>query len=882
MNIPSLERWLHRASMRLRALFGGGRLDRDLDDELRYHLDQLIEDHIARGLSPEAARRQALLAIGGVEQRKEECRDARGIRLVEEIRQDLRYALRTLVSAPTFGITAILTLALGIGATVAVFTVVNGVLLRPMPFPRAEELFLAANSPRGPFITQPGLADSDFLALRQSGTALQHLAAFSTSKTNLTDAGDPAVILVGNVTGDFFHALRVPAALGRTLLPEDEQEGRLRVVVLSDSLWRNRFGMDPAIIGKDVTLDSIRHAVVGVMPAGFSFPIDAQAWKPKVIQTQPGNMLIYPVLGRLRPGETAAQARAQFAAFVRERADRSADEPDSWVGLLPLKELLVEKVRAPLNLFAGAVAFVLLIACVNVANLLLARASGRHREIAVRASLGATRGRLVRQLLTESTLVALAGGAGGLILAGWAVRALIRLAPNGRIPRLDAVAVDGWVLLFAITVSLATALLFGLAPALRLTRRQFASSLLPGGRSRPSGQERLRGGLVVAEIALALMLLTGAGLMVQSLMHLRSVDPGFRPDNVLALTLNLPPSRYRSIEAIHGFHRDLLAQLAALPEVEAAGAVNWRPLGEMLMRGDFQVEGGPSFPEVIVDKTTVSAGYFRAMGIRLIRGRDFNADDDASGAGVAVISQSVARMLAPSEDVIGKRVTLETRPAPNDWLTVIGVVEDVRQSGPRQATHPAIYRPYRQVARPMLLSHMTFAIRTTGDSQRAIPGIRAALRAVDKDQPASSIALMTDVLGAATAEPAFQTRLLSVLAVLALLLALVGTYGVLAYSVAQRTQEIGLRMALGAHRQSVLWMVIRHTLALGFTGILFGTIGALLATRLLKTFLFQITPTDPATYAAVGTTILIAAVAAGFVPARRATRVDPVVALRHE
>jgi predicted permease len=868
--------------MRLRALLRGGSLDRDLDEELGYHLERLTDDNIARGLSAETARRQALIAIGGVERRKEECRDARGIRLVDEIRRDLGYAVRTLVNAPAFAVAAILTLALGIGATVAVFTVVSGVLLRPMPFPQPEQLFLAANSPRGPFITQPSLADRDFLALRQNGTPFQQLAAFATSKTNLTDAGDPAVIVVGNVTGDFFPLLRVPAALGRTLLPEDEQEGRQRVVVLSELLWRARFGMDPSIVGKAVTLDSVRHAVVGVMPASFSFPTGAQAWTPKIVRPEPGNTLIYPVVGRLRPDVTATQARAQFDAFVRERSERFTGTADSWVGLLPLKELLVENVRAPLRLFAGAVAFVLLIACVNVANLLLARASGRHREIAVRAALGATRGRLVRQLLTESTVVALLGGAAGLLLARAAVRALIDVAPSGRIPRLDAIAIDGWVFGFAAAVSFATALLFGLAPALRLTRRQFAGSLLPGGRSQPGGQERLRAGLAVAEIALALILLTGAGLMLQSVIRLRSVDPGFRPDNVVAVTLNLPQSRYRSAEAMHAFHRDLLVQLTAMPEVEAAGAVNWRPLGEMLLRGDFQVEGGPSLPEVLVDKMSVSAGYFRAMGIRLLRGRDFNVDDGVTGPGVAVVSQSVARMLSSTEDVIGKRVTLQSQPTPSDWLTIIGVVEDIRQWGPREATHPAIYRSYLQVDRAMLLNHMTFAVRTAGDPQRAIPGIRAALRGVDKDQPASSIALMTDVLSASTVETAFQTRLLGVLALLALLLALVGTYGVLACSVAQRTHEIGLRMALGARSRAVLWMVIKRTLILGVAGILVGTAGALLATRLLTTFLFQVTPTDPATFIAVGVTILLAATVAGLVPARRATRVDPLVALRHE
>jgi putative ABC transport system permease protein len=527
--------------------------------------------------------------------------------------------------------------------------------------------------------------------------------------------------------------------------------------------------------------------------------------------------------------------------------------------------------------------FVLLIACANVANLLLARASAREREIAVRAALGAGRARLIRQLLTESTLLALAGGTLGILAARWGVPALLALAPRGRIPRLEMIVVDRSVLAFAIGVSLLTGIVFGLAPALRLTRRRFAGSLLPGGRMLQGGQERLRAALVVGEIALALTLLTGAGLMLKSFLRLRAVDPGFRPDHAVALTVNLPGSRYSTVQKVHAFHHDTLARLSSLPDVVVAGAVNWRPLGEQHMNGGFQVEGRPALPiDFNVDKQAISPGYFGAMGITLVRGRDFSDSDDAAGPGVAIVSRSVARALSPSEDVVGQRVTLEDRPTPADWLTIVGVVNDVKQLGPALPSHPAIYRPYPQIQRPSLLRHMNFVARTATDPVRILPSIRDVLRAVDKDQPAASIALMNDVMSSTTAEPGFHMRLLGTFAMLAVMLALLGTYGVLAYSVALRTHEIGLRMALGARTPDVLWMVIRRTLMLGAAGIVIGIAGALFATRILASLLFEITPTDPATFGAVALTILIAALAAGLIPARRATLVDPLVALRHE
>ena len=879
----SVPRWCYRASMRLRSLLRGDALDRDLDEELQFHLEQLVQANLARGLSPEAARREALLSIGGVEQRKEECRDARRVRWAGDLLQDVRYAARTLRRTPVFAATSILTLTLGIGTTVAMFTIVNGVLLRPLPFPDAERLHLVSLSPRSFVMREPGMADRTYVAFRERDRTFQHLAAFTSYNGNLTGAGDPAVITVGRVTTEFFDALGVPAAIGRTFLSDDGQEGREQMIVLSDQLWRTRFGADPAIVGKPVMLDGVGRTAVGVMPKGFDFPRKAAAWTPFVVKLQRGNSLLFPVLGRLKPGIPTEQARAAFEAMLPTLPDGPGEDRSKWsIGLLPLKDLLVGDIRQPLQIFFDAVLLVLLIACANVANLLLARASGREREIAVRAALGASRRRLVRQLLTESALLAAAGAALGLLFARWIVALLLGFAPAERIPRTEMIRIDGWVIAFAIAVAAVTAILFGFAPALRLTRRRFSRALLPGGRSGVNGQERFRAALVVAEIALALVLLTGAGLLARSFLRLRAVDPGFHPDNVVRLSVELPDSTYGSPAELHAFHEDMLARLRALRGVAAAGIVNWLPLGNQHLNGDFAVDGAVQNPRFNVDKAIAGPGYFRAMGIRVLRGREFNEHDRGSSLRVAIISRTVAQTIDRSLDVIGKRVSIWGQPERPNWLTIVGVVDDVKQLGPSQKSHAAVYQPYLQVGQQFLLSHVTYVVRTETEPIAFVPALRSVLRSVDKDQPATRIGLMSDVVDAATAEPGFYARLLGAFAVLAVVLALVGTYGVIAYSVAQRSHEIGLRMALGARDRAVLWLVMRRTLILGAAGVVVGTAGAWVVTRLLASFLFETAPTDPPTFTAVALTVLAAAVLAGLIPARRATRVDPLVALRHE
>lgn len=798
--------------------------------------------------------------------------------------QDIRYAARTLRRNPGFTLIAVLALALGVGANTAVFTVVSGVLLRPLPFAQPDRLFLLSyKSPGGPFDFGPCMVDADYIAFRGQDHLFERLAIYNSTSGNLTGAGEPLHLPYTAVSADFFSLLAVNAAIGRTFLPGEDQPGHDHVAVLSDKLWRNRFGANPAIVGRSITLDGISRTVVGVMHAGFAFPNERELWTPLTLQLDPHRSMLLPVLGRLKPGVSKRQALAELETLASRFPRRPGDDrQDEQAAILPLKELLVGNVRNSLWIFTGAVAFVLLIACANVANLLLARAAGRRQEVAVRTAVGAGRWQLMRQLLVESLLVSLAGGAAGIILALWGVPALVALAPVDAIPRVEQIRIDAWVLAFTIGVSVLTGLLFGLAPAFHATRRELRESLGAGGRSITGRNEVLRSSLAVAEIALALILLTAAGLMLNSFWRLRSVQPGFRPENVLTMTVELPDSAYHTVRQMQRFHEEMLAKLSRLPGVTGAGAVNNKPLGGLLEKGDFQLEGGRQLPRgYMTDKLCVSPAYFRALGIEMLRGRDFTARDNAAAPGVAIVSQSVAKTLWPGEDPVGKRIAEEEHPKPEDWFTIIGVVADVRQYSLKDLD-PAVYYAYLQTRQPFWLNQMTYVLRATSNPERLAPAMRAVLHDVDRDQPVMTMSTMQEAISASTAEPRFQTRLLGVFSILALVLAIIGIYGVLAYSVTQRTREFGIRMALGAERIDVLAMVLRRTLVLAASGVAFGTAGALAVTRVLNKFLFHVKHNDPATFAAVAVLLTLAAVAAGLIPARRATKVDPMVALRYE
>jgi putative ABC transport system permease protein len=798
---------------------------------------------------------------------------------IETVGRDFRYALRSLRKSPGFTVVTILTLALGFGANIAVFTVVNGVLFRPLPFPDPGRLFLISYQSREGGL---GLFDRDYLEYQRHVQAFEQIATFNEDSATLTGAGEAARLPTADVTSSFFSVLEVNPAMGRAFLPAEEKHGSNRVVLLSDKIWRNRFGADANILGKAITLDGIAYSVVGVMPADFAFPHEAALWLPLEVGGDPGNFRTRSVVGRLKPQASQQQALAELEALAKHLPPLPvANREDMVAEVLPMKDLEVGKIRKSLLIFMGAVGFVLLIACANVANLLLMRGTSRQREIAVRNALGASRGRVIRQLLTESTLLSLGGALSGILLALLGVPALLALAPAAGVPRIEEIHVDGWVLTFALLLGAFTGILFGLAPALQATGNRVRTFLALYGPTLTARRTTLRSTLVISEIALALVLLTGAGLMLKSFMRMRAVDPGFRTENILTMTVDLPDASYPTVTAIQAFDSSILTKLSNLPGVVAAGAVNFMPLQPVLISGDFTLDGGRKLPrDYNVAKPDVSPDYFRVMGIRFLKGRGFTDQDNSSAPGVVIISQSVARTLWPGQDPIGQRITMEDEPKPKDWLTIVGIVYDIRQRLTGRPL-PALYQPYTQVKEPFFLSHMSFVVRTAEKPQSVAAGMRGVLHDVDKNQPVS-IAALTDLADASTAETWFQTRLIATFSILALLLASIGIYGVLAYAVTERTREIGIRMALGAKKSDITFMLLKRTLLLVIAGVAFGGCGAFVLTRVLGKLLFEVKPNDPATFLSVAAILAVTGIVAGLLPARRATRVDPVVALRWE
>ena len=869
--------WFH-----LRTFFDRSKVDAELELELRDHIERETRANIGRGMSEGDARRAALIAFGGVQQYKEETRHVRGAAWLEDGVQDLRYAFRALRRAPGFTVVAILTLALGVGATSAVFSVVDGVLLRPLPFRDPGALYAVSYLPADlPFRLPPSLVDRLFLSFQERQTSFERVTAYQRSQVTLSDVGDAVRLTGARVGAEFFAVLGVSPARGRTFLPDEDQPGRESVVILSDQLWRQRFGADANVVGRTITLDGNPHTVVGIAPPGFDFPASAQIWTPIAIRLETRNTFIIPVVGRLRRGMTSLQARNELETIAASLPRDPRDNGDkSIAAIVPLRDVLTGSVQRSLLVFSGAVGFVLIIAGVNLANLLLIRASVRRHEMALRVSLGASRGRIVRQLLTESMLVSTVGAAAGVIFAIVGVRAFVAMAPEGQIPRLGEVRVDVSVLAFTLAISMATGLIFGLFPALDSARQEPQQALVQGPRT--IGHGRVRSRFVMTEIALAFVLLTAAGLMIKSFVRMRSVDTGYDASHVVTMAVDLPSASYPDATRLRRFHGAVLERLGSIPGVRSVGAVSYRPMGGMGIIGDFTVDG-PSRVEkgYSVDKPTVSPGYFRAMGIRLISGRDFTTQDDGGAPGVAIVSASMARAVWPNEQAIGKRISMEDKPKAGDWLTVIGVVNDVVQDRPLKA-HPALYLPYLQTRPIFLLNHMTYVVRADAGTSEIARAMRAALRDVDAAIPAQALESMDASMRAQVAEPLFQARLLTAFSLLALLLAAIGTYGVLAYDVTERRRDIGIRMALGAGSSRVLTGVMARTMSFAVAGIVIGAAGALAATRVLSRLLFEVTPTDPWTFA--GTAVLLTAVAllAGFVPARRASRVDPIIALREE
>jgi putative ABC transport system permease protein len=694
----------------------------------------------------------------------------------------------------------------------------------------------------------------------------------------LTGTGDAVRLPAAFVTASFFPVLRVKPPIGRTFTVREEQPGSPDVAVLSEELWRSRFAADPNILGKAITLDGVKRNVIGVMPAGFAFPGDSALWLPLAVRVDPGRTFMRAAFGRLQPFVSQSQAQAELDALVQQLPGAIGEQRNRMVAeILPLQDLLVGGVRKSLLIFMGSVAFVLLIACANVANLLLMRGSLR------RTALGAPRGRLVRQLLTESAILSLGGAIAGLLLAILGTRALLALAPAGKIPRISEIHLDAAVIGFALGLGAVTGILFGLLPAVQATGRELRTFISQAGRTVTGRGERLRGILVISEIALTMVLLTGAGLLLKSFLRIRAVNPGFQVESVLTMTVNLPDSPYATTASIQAFHARTLEKLSNLPGILAAGAVNCLPLEGPSMFGYFHLDGARALPprRYLADRPAVSSDYFRVMGIPLLSGRAFSGQDSSGAPAVAIVNRTVARTFWPGGDALGQRITFESRPGPEDWLTIVGVVDDVRQSLTEKA-HPAIYQSYTQIRRPVPLRYMTFAVRTALQPASMATAMRSVLHEVDINQPPQSITTMTDLVATTTAEPQFQTRLIAIFSMLALVLAAIGVYGVLACAVAERTREIGIRMALGAEKSDITRMILRRSLHLVTVGVALGIAGAGAVTRVLAKFLFEVKPTDLPTFLVVAALLVAVALLSGWLPAQRATRVDPLIALRWE
>ncbi len=871
--------WYH-----LRALLRRARVDDELDAELRDHLARETSANMARGMSANDARRAALVAFGGVERFREETRDARALQWIDTALQDLRYAVRGLKRAPAFAAVAIATLGLGIGATTAVFTVVDRVLLRPLPFRQPDRLFALSYLPSDlPIVIPPGLTDRFYMTYRDRQRSFERVAAYRRAEFTLSGSGDASRVSGASVAADFWPLLGISPTHGRAFLAEEDRPDAGRVVVISDRLWRERFSADEHVVGRTITVDGNPYVVIGVTPRDFSFPSSADLWTPLALRLQTNNSMFLPVVARMRDGTGIAQARAELDALGKAmpRDSRDPGRPKT-ASLVPLKQLITGDAERSLLLFGGAVALVLLIAGVNVANLLLMRAASRRHEIALRVSLGASRTRLVRQLLTESVLVAALGGVLGTALAFAGVRALLATAPAGSIPRVDEVHVDARILAFGILASLVCGVIFGLVPALDGARADQRAALSRNGRTVSNPHGVLRSRFVMGEIALAFVLLVGAGLMIRSFARMRAVDTGYDASGVVTMSVDLPAAGYGTAARIRQFHTAVLERLARLPGARAVGAVSFRPMGATGIIGDFAVEDGARLPEgYTVAKPTAGPGYFGAMGIRLVRGRDFSPSDDASAPGVVVISESVARLVWPNQDAVGKRISMKDHPGPGDWLTIIGVARDIVQDRALEP-QPTVYLPYLQTDALFFIRRMTYVVRTMPGASNIAPAMRAALRDVDSTIPAQALQSMDASMLDLIAEPLFQMRLLTTFSMLALLLAVIGTYGVLAYDVAERTREIGIRIALGAGARDVRRMIAGRTVWFAVVGIAVGSAGALAGTRLLAKFLFDVRPTDPTTFAGTAVVLMVAALAAGVVPALRATRVDPILALRQE
>ncbi len=883
-----MSRWFDQLRMRTRSLLAGRRVEQELDEELQYHLERQMEESLRGGLTPEEARYAALRALGPITQNKEKCREMRRVNWIEDLVQDLRCGLRGLRKNPAFTLVAVLALALGIGANTAMFSVAYGMLFRPLPYADADRVAVVYMNYFPRDFVFGTMCLRDYQVWKDNNHAFEEPSLFQGLRMDIDGTeGVPEQVQGASVTAGFFTALRVQPLFGRTFTAGEDRPAAPALAVLSETLWRRRFGATAAVLGRTILVNGAPATVVGVVPGAVRFPsVETEVWTNLHLNppTRYGPWF-YRGIARLKPGVTIQQARAETVQIGLRMVQQNPDYKHVRLPVLSLRDaLLGTTLRPAILVLSGAVGLVLLLAVVNVANLQLARAAVREREMALRLSLGAGRGRLLRQLVAESVLLAQMGGAAGLAVAWGGIR-LIRAWNPGDLPFIDSVRLDWTTLGFMLVVSTLTGILFGAAPAFEAARADLISTIKEGGRA--GGAARARGRsrkvLVVCELAISLMLLAGAGLLLRSFANLRQVNGGFFTPPRQLLTMMISPGnrKYNDDRAGLAFYEEVLRRARSLPGVERAGLTDSLPPDRQGDADTFQLEGQtlpPGTRNPIVSVGTVSPDFFQALGIPLVKGRYFTGHDNAAARPVAIVSQGFARRFFPGQQAVGKRMRESGPELGNEWREIVGVVGNVKYLGLAVDTDPAYYLPFAQDYGP----RMFLAVRASGDAAGLAASLRREIQSIDHGVTLAQIATMDHALNASVSQPRFNTMLLALFAGIAMSLAAVGIYGLLAYSVAQRTHEIGVRMALGAAPVDVVYMVVRQGVSLAALGVAFGLGGAFALTRLLKMMLFGVGATDPLTFAAAALGMILVALLATFVPALRATRVSPVVAMRCE
>ncbi len=877
---------------RLRSLIDRSNADAELQREIEIHIQQLTNEAIAAGMTEVVARAMASREFGPVEQIKEKCRDTRGVSWIREIVQDLRYGVRMLRQSPAFTAVAVITLALGIGASTAIFSIVDAVLLRSLPYQDPNQLVLLSDVPLDRPNALSGLSYRDFTECRAQVSGFSQMAGNAFHDLTLTTAGEPAIVNAAGVTPEIFPLLNVKPLLGRTLLPEDGKPGAAAVAVLSEDLWRSRFGSDPGLIGQSIALDMRSFTIVGILPASFRYPEGAppqDVWISILqdplfgpLTSQPGVRLLG-VMGRLKPGVSLEKAQAEMSMLgARFAKEFPAEDSGLTIRIQPYRQVVVGSLRPALLILLSAVGLLLLIACANIANLLLSKATSRGREMAVRIAIGASRARVVRQLLTESVLLGLLGGVAGLLLAVGAVWSLRPFLPS-EVVQISSIHIGSPVLVFALLLSLAAALAFGLAPALLATPSNLQTNLKEGGeRTGQRGGQHVRSFLAIAEISLATVLLVAGGLLIRSFALVTSVNPGFDPNNVTEAEVSLPQFQYSTPQQWTAFSTELLTRLHTQPGLEDSALAAPLPMDRQGQAPfTFSIVGKPPLPpgkSTTADYATVSPDYFHVMRIPLVRGRFFSEQDSPSNPNVAIINETLARREFANRDPIGRHMRFGFPPEGNVSREIVGVVGDVRDVALSQMPGPMMYVPFAQA--PLYGGEVV--VRSSLSVSGVAAGIRQAVHSIDKDLPVTDVETFPDALGQSISRERFRTFLLGSFSAIALVLAAIGILGVISYSASQRTHEIGIRMALGAERRDILHLILGEGAKLALLGLGIGVLLAFLLTRLIVRLLYNVSATDPLTFGAVVIVLLGVAVTASYIPARRAMRVDPMVALRDQ